>query len=151
MRKVPEAFEQTMTIKVRDLGRAAQFYREVLGPREVACSTFGGRMPPAKTISWGLYPVALRIGDTLEELRAAKALLAASGVGTLRFRAPRLGRLTRRARRPPRTPSSLSVRCLVAGLREPPGPHAGPGAPCRGAPTFGAKGRIAESDASRPV
>ena len=60
--------------------------REVLGLRGVACSAFGGRMPPAKTIRWGLYHVALRIGDTLEELRAAKAHLAARRVGTLRFK-----------------------------------------------------------------
>jgi catechol 2,3-dioxygenase len=97
-----------VVLKVRDLERAAQFYREVLGLREVARGTFGGRMAffsatgenhhdialfevgsdaaPHDDNRVGLYHVALRIGNTLEELRAAKAHLAASGVGTLRFR-----------------------------------------------------------------
>jgi len=97
-----------VVLKVRDLERAAQFYRDVLGLREVARSTFGGRMAffsatgenhhdialfevgpnaaPHEDDRVGLYHVALRIGHTLEELRAAKAYLASHGIGELRFR-----------------------------------------------------------------
>jgi catechol 2,3-dioxygenase len=97
-----------VVLKVRDLERAARFYRDVLGLREVARGTFGGRMAffsatggnhhdialfevgpdaaPHEDNRVGLYHVALRIGNTLEELRAAKAHLAASGVADLRLR-----------------------------------------------------------------
>ena len=97
-----------VVLKVRDLERAARFYRDVLGLREVARGTFGGRMAffsatgenhhdialfevgpdaaPHEDNRVGLYHVALRIGSTLEELRAAKVHLAASGVGALRLR-----------------------------------------------------------------
>ena len=97
-----------VVLKVRDLERAARFYRDVLGLREVARGTFGGRMAffsatgenhhdialfevgpdaaPDDGNRVGLYHVALRIGNTLKELRAAKAHLAANGVAVLRLR-----------------------------------------------------------------
>jgi catechol 2,3-dioxygenase len=97
-----------VVLKVRDLERAARFYREVLGLTEVARGAFGGQMAffsatgenhhdialfevgpdaaPAEEHQVGLYHVALRIGHTLEELRAAKAHLAAHGIGGLRLR-----------------------------------------------------------------
>jgi catechol 2,3-dioxygenase len=97
-----------VVLKVRDLERAARFYRDVLGLREVARATFGGRMvffsatganhhdialfevgpdaAPHEDKQVGLYHVALRIGNSLEELRAARAHLAASGVEALRLR-----------------------------------------------------------------
>jgi catechol 2,3-dioxygenase len=97
-----------VVLKVRDLERSARFYRDVLGLREVARGTFGGSMaffsatgenhhdialfevgpdaagPEERQV--GLYHVALRIGHTLEELRAARAHLAAHGIGDLRLR-----------------------------------------------------------------
>jgi len=88
-----------VVLKVRDLERSVRFYRDILGLREVAC--FPGRMvffsagqnhhdlaimkvgpnapaPPPEAV--GLYHVALKIGNSLEELRAAKAHLEAHGV-----------------------------------------------------------------------
>ena len=97
-----------VVLKVRDLERAARFYRDVLGLKEVARGTFGSPMaffsatgenhhdialfevgPDAaapEEHQVGLYHVALRIGHTLAELRAAKAHLAANGVEDLRLR-----------------------------------------------------------------
>lgn len=90
-----------VVLKVRDIERAARFYRDVLGLKEVARGTFGRPMaffstgdnhhdvavmevgadapapPPEAT---GLYHVALRIGTSLDELRAAQAHLAAHGI-----------------------------------------------------------------------
>ena len=83
-----------VVLKVRDLDRAAGFYTGVLGLREVA--RFPGRMvffsaganhhdlavlavgadapaPPDGAV--GLAHVALKIGDSLEALREAKAVL----------------------------------------------------------------------------
>jgi catechol 2,3-dioxygenase len=88
-----------VVLKVRDLERSVRFYRDILGLREVA--RFPGRMvffsagqnhhdlaimkvgpnapvPPPEAV--GLYHVALKIGNSLEELRAAKAHLEAHGV-----------------------------------------------------------------------
>lgn len=93
-----------VVLKVRDLERAAAFYRDVLGLKEVARATFGRPMaffstgnnhhdiavmevgsdaprPAANAV--GLYHVALKIGTTLDELRAAKAHLEAHGITRL--------------------------------------------------------------------
>jgi catechol 2,3-dioxygenase len=96
-----------VVLKVRDIERAARFYRDVLGLKEVARGTFGRPMaffstgdnhhdvavmevgaeapapPPDAT---GLYHVALRIGTSLDELRAAHAHLAAHGITQMRIR-----------------------------------------------------------------
>ena len=95
-----------VVLKVRDLERAARFYRDVLGLAEVARATFGRPMaffstgdnhhdialfevgPDAgvpERNAVGLYHVALKIGDSLDELRAAKAHLEAHGVTALRL------------------------------------------------------------------
>jgi len=95
-----------VVLKVRDLERSARFYRDVLGLKEVARATFGRPMaffsagdnhhdlaimevgadaeaPGPGAV--GLYHVALRIGDSLDALRAAKAHLEAHGVTRLRL------------------------------------------------------------------
>ena len=96
-----------VVLKVRDLERAAAFYRDVIGLTEVA------RLPQMKMAFFsatganhhdlavlevgrdaaaparaavGLYHVALKIGDRLEDLRAAKAHLEAHGVQILGIR-----------------------------------------------------------------
>src|SRR5688572_28332394 len=89
-----------VVLKVRSLERSVPFYRDVLGLREVA--RLGERMvffsatgenhhdlallavgeaagrPPREAV--GLYHVALKIGDSLAQLRAAKAHLEARGI-----------------------------------------------------------------------
>jgi catechol 2,3-dioxygenase len=94
-----------VVVKVRDRERSARFYREVIGLKEVA--RLGDRMvffsatgqnhhdlallevgPNAAPVSpdgVGLYHVALKIGDSLEELRAAKAHLEAHGITKIRL------------------------------------------------------------------
>ena len=97
-----------VVLKVRDLERAARFYRDVLGLKEVARGTFGSLMvflsatgenhhdialfevgpdaaaPEENRV--GLDHVALRVGHSLGELRAAKAHIEANGVRDLRLR-----------------------------------------------------------------
>jgi len=96
-----------VVLKVRDLERAARFYRDVLGLKEVARATFGRPMAffstgenhhdiglfevgpdaaPVDEQGVGLYHVALKIGHSLEELRAAKAHLEAHGIAGVRLR-----------------------------------------------------------------
>jgi catechol 2,3-dioxygenase len=95
-----------VVLKVRDIERSARFYRDVLGLKEVARASFGRPMaffstgenhhdiavmevgpdaalPQANGV--GLYHVALVIGTTLDELRAAKAHLEAHGYTKLRL------------------------------------------------------------------
>ena len=88
-----------VVLKVRDLERSARFYRDILGLKEVA--RFADRMvffsagtnhhdlavlkvgpeaPDAPRDAVGLYHVALKIGESLDTLRAAKAHLEAHGV-----------------------------------------------------------------------
>ena len=88
-----------VVLKVRDLERGVTFYRDVLGLKEVA--RFRGRMaffsagdnhhdlallevgpdaPGVERNGVGLYHVALKIGDSLDDLRAAKTHLEAHGV-----------------------------------------------------------------------
>ena len=93
-----------VVLKVRDLDRSAKFYREVIGLKEVA--RFQGRMvffsatgqnhhdlallgvgpgaPGPQEEGVGLYHVALKIGDRLEDLRAAKEHLEAHGITKIR-------------------------------------------------------------------
>jgi catechol 2,3-dioxygenase len=97
-----------VVLKVRDIERAARFYRDVLGMKEVGRGTFGRPMVffsatgenhhdlalfevgPAAPVppggGTGLLHVALKIGNSLEALRAAKTHLEASGVSGLRLR-----------------------------------------------------------------
>jgi catechol 2,3-dioxygenase len=91
-------------LKVRDLERSVAFYRDVIGLREVArgqvtakmvffsatgddhhdlaLAEVGPEAPGAAPNAVGLYHVALKIGDTLDELRAARAHLEARGVAS---------------------------------------------------------------------
>lgn len=90
-----------VVLKVRDLEKSGAFYRDVLGFKEVARFTHGlnmsffslgeqhhdlalrevGETPPAADKNApGLYHVALKIGDDLDTLRAAKAHLERLGV-----------------------------------------------------------------------
>lgn len=96
-----------VVLKVRNLERAAHFYRDVLGLKEVARGDFGRPMaffstgnnhhdvavmeigadaPAPAQQATGLYHVALRIGSTLDELRAAQAHLRANGITDMRVR-----------------------------------------------------------------
>ena len=91
-----------VVLKVRDLERAARFYQDVLGLKEVA--RFHDRMaffsagtnhhdiavlkvgpdaPGPSGEAVGLYHVAFKIGSSLDELRAARAHLEAHGVPIL--------------------------------------------------------------------
>lgn len=96
-----------VVLKVRDIERAARFYRDVLGLKEVARGTFGRPMaffstgenhhdiavmqvgadaPAPPQDATGLYHVALRIGTSLDELRAARAHLEAHGITNMHIR-----------------------------------------------------------------
>lgn len=91
-----------VVLKVRDLERGVVFYRDVLGLREVA--RYQGRMaffsagdnhhdvallevgpdaPAPDPRGVGLYHVAFKIGDHLDELREARERLEAHGVAIL--------------------------------------------------------------------
>jgi catechol 2,3-dioxygenase len=90
-----------VVIKVRDLTRSVPFYADILGLREVARYNKEFRMvffsiagnhhdlalletdreaPSAPEGAPGLFHVALKIGNHLDELRAAKAWLESNGV-----------------------------------------------------------------------
>jgi catechol 2,3-dioxygenase len=99
-----------VVLKVRDLERSVPFYRDVLGLKDVA--RYGGRATTRSRVSMaffsagdnhhdigllevgpaasapepngvGLYHVALKIGDSLDDLRRAKEHLEAHGVEIL--------------------------------------------------------------------
>ena len=96
-----------VVLKVRDIERSAAFYRDVIGLREVARGEFAAKMvffsatgenhhdlalaevgrdaPDAPPQAVGLYHVALKIGDSLDTLRAAREHLEAHGVTRLRI------------------------------------------------------------------
>ncbi|MDD4912206.1 MAG: VOC family protein [Sideroxydans sp.] len=88
-----------VVLKVRDLDISAKFYRDILGMKEVA--RYKGAMaffslgsnhhdlglmqlgPHAQNIdpgAIGLYHVAFKVGDSLDELRACKAHLETNGI-----------------------------------------------------------------------
>lgn len=97
-----------VVLKVRDLERSAAFYRDVIGLKEVARGQFAAKMvffsatgdnhhdlaiaevgpdaPDAPANAVGLYHVALKIGETLDDLRAARAHLEAHGVTRVALR-----------------------------------------------------------------
>lgn len=91
-----------VVLKVRNLERSTAFYRDLLGMKEVA--RYHGAMvffslgqnhhdlgllelgtqasaPPADSV--GLYHVAFKVGDSLDELRACKAHLEQHGIAIL--------------------------------------------------------------------
>lgn len=89
-------------LKVHSLERSAAFYRDVLGMREVAryrgkmvffslganhhdlaLMEVGPHAADADPGAVGLYHLAFKVGDSLDELRAVKAELEASGVAIL--------------------------------------------------------------------
>src|SRR5919197_5208704 len=89
-----------VVLKVRSLERSVPFYREVLGLREVArlgdhmvffsatgenhhdlaILAVGDEAPSTPRGAVGLYHVALKIGDSVDALRRAKAKLELDGV-----------------------------------------------------------------------
>jgi catechol 2,3-dioxygenase len=92
-----------VVLKVRDLERARHFYGDILGLKEVgrlgdrmiffsagdnhhdlAVLGVGPEAPRPAPAGVGLYHVALKIGNSLDELRAAKTHLEACGVTPLR-------------------------------------------------------------------
>jgi catechol 2,3-dioxygenase len=96
-----------VVLKVRELERSAAFYRDVIGLKEVARGQFTARMvffsatgenhhdlalaevgpdaPGTPANAVGLYHIALKIGDTLDELRAARTHLEAQGITKIRL------------------------------------------------------------------
>jgi catechol 2,3-dioxygenase len=91
-----------VVLKVRELERSTRFYREVLGLKEVArmdgqmaffsvgekhhdlaIMALGPGAPPPDPTAVGLYHVAFKVGDSLEELRAARARVEERGVPIL--------------------------------------------------------------------
>ncbi len=92
-----------VVLKVRDLERSVPFYAGVLGLTEVARNErgmvffsidgnhhdialieMGADAPAAPAVSPGLAHVALKVGDDLDALRDAKAVLEANGVELVR-------------------------------------------------------------------
>ncbi|MEM9682739.1 MAG: VOC family protein [Pseudomonadota bacterium] len=93
-----------VVLKVRDLDRSAAFYRDVLGLKEVArypnrrmaffvisdnhhdiaLIETDSAAPDAPQDAPGLAHVALKVGDSLDELRAAKSQLDQHGVSVER-------------------------------------------------------------------
>ena len=88
-----------VVLKMRDLDRSAAFYRDILGMKEVmryrgAMAFFsfgsnhhdlgllqlGAQAGSPDPYSLGLYHVAFKIGDSLDELRECKAHLEEHGV-----------------------------------------------------------------------
>jgi catechol 2,3-dioxygenase len=94
-----------VVLNVRELSRAVAFYAGLLGLREVgrygahmvffsadgtnhhdiALFELGPQARPADPGAVGLVHVALKIGNSLDELRAAKSQLEAAGVPILRL------------------------------------------------------------------
>jgi catechol 2,3-dioxygenase len=91
-----------VVLKVRDLERSITFYRDVLGMKEVAryqgamafftlgdnhhdlgLMQIGAHAPGADPGSVGLYHVAFKVGDSLDELRECKAHLEVNNVSIL--------------------------------------------------------------------
>ena len=91
-----------VVLKVRDLERSAAFYRDILGMQEVAryrdtmvffslgqnhhdlgLLKIGAQAELPGPQSLGLYHVAFKIGDSLDELRECKAYLERHGVAIL--------------------------------------------------------------------
>lgn len=86
-------------LKVRDQERAEAFYHGILGlpiaarhpvmpmtfftlgnHHDLAILAVGADAPPAPRESPGLYHIALKVGESLDELREARAHLQANGV-----------------------------------------------------------------------
>jgi len=91
-----------VVLKVRDLAVSVPFYRDVLGLREVAhygrnmvffslganhhdlaLLELGAHAPAPSPDSVGLYHVAFKVGDSLDELRALRDHLTQQGVPVL--------------------------------------------------------------------